>query len=101
MRQVLSEQELQHLEEAVDGVDGKAKAGLLPAQCFHTTVNRAGNPKRTKFFFGARCELSFLPCSRWRQACFDCQAIAGFAGMCFRHSHQVPVCADARACLVA
>ncbi|KAK9802889.1 hypothetical protein WJX73_002092 [Symbiochloris irregularis] len=52
--QVLSERELQDLEEAVDGVDAKAKAGLLPAQCFHTTVNRAGNPKRTKFFFGAR-----------------------------------------------
>ena len=54
--QVLSNEELQQLEGCVDGIDGKARDRLLPAQSFHTSLGRGGLPKRTKFFFGARCK---------------------------------------------
>ena len=52
--QMFSEGALEEMERGADAVDGKARAGKLPAECWHTTLGRGGLPKRTKFFFGAR-----------------------------------------------
>ena len=54
--QVYTEAEMQSIEGRADSVDSDARAGNLPLQCFHTSQSRGGNLKRTKFFFGARCE---------------------------------------------
>lgn len=45
------------MEGCADGVHEKAREGRLPPTCYHETRGRGGALKRTKFFFGARCEL--------------------------------------------
>ena len=52
--QMFSEAALAEMEGGADKVDAKARAGRLPPECWHATVGRGGQPKRTKFFFGAR-----------------------------------------------
>lgn len=52
--QMFSEGALEEMERGADAVDAKARAGKLPAECWHTTLGRGGLLKRTKFFFGAR-----------------------------------------------
>lgn len=47
---------LARMEAGADGVHAKAEAGRLPPTCFHETRGRGGALKRTKLFFGARCE---------------------------------------------
>ncbi|KAK9846783.1 hypothetical protein WJX84_001250 [Apatococcus fuscideae] len=51
---MFSEAALAEMEGGADKVDAKARAGRLPPECWHATVGRGGQPKRTKFFFGAR-----------------------------------------------
>ncbi|KAK9833612.1 hypothetical protein WJX74_000510 [Apatococcus lobatus] len=51
---IFSEGALEEMERGADAVDAKARAGKLPAECWHTTLGRGGLPRRTKFFFGAR-----------------------------------------------
>lgn len=58
--QVFTEEELASIEAKAHLVDDDARAGYLPDQCFHTSQNRNGTLKRTKFFFGARCKIHFL-----------------------------------------
>ena len=53
--QVFCHSELSGLEGRADGVDSRARAGLLPQSCHHTSLSKGGALKRTKFFFGARC----------------------------------------------
>ncbi len=53
--QFYSEAELQHLEAASDGLHAKA-ATRLPPTAFHQTHAVGGGLRRTKMFFGARCE---------------------------------------------
>lgn len=53
--QVYSEEEMRKIEASADEVDTAARAGELPAMCFHNSQSRNGHLKRTKFFFGARC----------------------------------------------
>lgn len=55
--QFYTAEELQQMEGCADGVHEKAREGRLPSTCFHETRGRGGALKRTKFFFGARCEL--------------------------------------------
>jgi len=52
--QFYSSEELAAIEAGADSIHSKAEAKLLPAECFHVTAGKAGLPKRTKFFFGAR-----------------------------------------------
>ena len=52
--QFYSSEELAAIEAGADSIHSKAKSRLLPPECFHVTVGKAGLPKRTKFFFGAR-----------------------------------------------
>ena len=54
MSQFYSSEELAGIEAGADSIHSKAEAKLLPAECFHVTAGKAGVPKRTKFFFGAR-----------------------------------------------
>ena len=49
------------LEAQADSLDGAARAGQLPQSCFHVNETRLGALKRTKMFFGARCEASLVP----------------------------------------
>ncbi|DBB01226.1 TPA: RNA demethylase alkbh5 [Trebouxia sp. C0004] len=49
-----SSEELAAIEAGADSIHSKAEAKLLPPECFHVTAGKAGLPKRTKFFFGAR-----------------------------------------------
>ena len=53
--QFFSEAELQCLEEAADGMHAKAET-RLPPTAFHETHAVGGSLRRTKMFFGARCE---------------------------------------------
>ena len=54
---MFSEAELTALEAEVDMLDGRARTQALPPACFHVNRTRAGAQlKRTKMFFGARCE---------------------------------------------
>ena len=55
--QFYTPEELRCMEASADGVHAKAREGRLPQTCFHETRGRGGGLKRTKFFFGARCEL--------------------------------------------
>ena len=52
--QFYTAEELTAIEAAAGCVNDKARAGLLPPECFHVTAGKSGLPKRTKFFFGAR-----------------------------------------------
>ncbi len=52
--QFYSSEELAAIEAGADSIHSKAEAKLLPPECFHVTAGKAGLPKRTKFFFGAR-----------------------------------------------
>ena len=56
--QIFTPEEMISIEAKADGLDRDAREGFLPEQCFHNSSNRAGVLKRTKFFFGARCEES-------------------------------------------
>lgn len=79
LHQVFSSEELAEIESKSDTVDQKARAGLLPDACFHTSYAKGGGLKRTKFFFGARCVgqcgASLLPRLIWPgslpDACFS------------------------------
>ena len=58
--QFFTEAELQGLEAAADGLH--AKAGTqLPPTAFHQTHALGGSLRRTKMFFGARCEPPVSP----------------------------------------
>ena len=60
--QIFTPEEMSSIEARADGIDTDAREGFLPEQCFHNSQNRTGALKRTKFFFGARCEnLKFEP----------------------------------------
>lgn len=66
---VFSDAQLQAVEEASDALLESSRQGKLPSSCFHVTASMRGAPKRTKFFFGARCvvvrchfALSFVYC---------------------------------------
>ena len=61
--QFFSEAEMQRLEAEADGTHAKADA-RLPLTAFHKTHALGGTLRRTKMFFGARCE--FFP------ACDQC-----------------------------
>ena len=52
--QAFEPSELAAIEDASDGVDARARSGLLPETCYHATSGKGGGLKRTKFFFGAR-----------------------------------------------
>ncbi len=52
--QVFSTEEMSEIERLSDAVDAKARAGLLPESCFHSSYAKGGSLKRTKYFFGAR-----------------------------------------------
>ncbi|KAI3425137.1 hypothetical protein D9Q98_008908 [Chlorella vulgaris] len=52
--QLFSNEELAAIEAESDGVDARSQQGLLPDSCYHRTVARGGNLKRSKYFFGAR-----------------------------------------------
>jgi len=54
--QLFTETELSGIERGADSVAEAADRGELPAQCYHNSQTRGGGLKRTKFFFGARCE---------------------------------------------
>lgn len=54
--QFFSEDELQGIETAANEMHAKAEAGRLPPVAFHNTHTHGGGLKRTKMFFGARCE---------------------------------------------
>ena len=43
------------MEAGACGVEQRMHDECLPPACFHTTLGRSGNLKRTKLFFGARC----------------------------------------------
>ena len=53
--QFFSEAELQGMEAAAKATHAKADSRLPPA-AFHKTHSQCGGLKRTKIFFGARCE---------------------------------------------
>ena len=58
--QFFTEAELRGLEAAADGLH--AKAGTrLPPTAFHQTHALGGALRRTKMFFGARCQTPALP----------------------------------------
>ena len=60
--QFFSEAELQGMEAAAKATHAKADSRLPPA-AFHKTHSQCGGLKRTKMFFGARCEhLTCLCC---------------------------------------
>jgi hypothetical protein len=46
--------QLSDIERRCDSIDTAAREGRLPATCSHSTFNKGGGLKRTKFFFGAR-----------------------------------------------
>lgn len=52
--QVFSSAQLSDIELRCDSIDTAAREGRLPATCSHSTFNKGGGLKRTKFFFGAR-----------------------------------------------
>lgn len=52
---VLSNEQLEAVEEASDALLASSRQGRLPTSCFHVSASLKGTPKRTKFFFGARC----------------------------------------------
>ena len=54
--QVFSEAEMAAMEAQADVLDSQTRAGQLPPSCFHVNRTRSGALKRTKMFFGARCE---------------------------------------------
>ncbi len=70
--QFYTAEEVRQMEGCADDVHAKAREGRLPSTCFHETRGRGGALKRTKFFFGARCELqhrtpfpSIIPAVKW------------------------------------
>lgn len=52
--QIFSDDELKEIESMADQVQKMAHDDLLPKECYHDTLGRGGNLKRTKYFFGAR-----------------------------------------------
>ncbi|GMH40289.1 hypothetical protein BSKO_08193 [Bryopsis sp. KO-2023] len=52
--ELFSPDELKMIEDMADGVHEMSLNDQLPDECFHESVGRGGNLKRTKFFFGAR-----------------------------------------------
>ena len=67
--QFFSKAELQGMEAAAKATHAKADNRLPPA-AFHKTHSQCGGLKRTKMFFGARCEPLF--CSNdFTLSCYD------------------------------
>jgi hypothetical protein len=52
--EVFSPNQLSDIELRCDSIDTAAREGRLPTTCSHSTLNKSGGLKRTKFFFGAR-----------------------------------------------
>lgn len=52
--EIFSHEELNAIEAMADAVQEMAQNNDLPEECFHETIGRGGNLKRTKYFFGAR-----------------------------------------------
>lgn len=52
--QIFDDEELKQIETMADQVQRMAQDNLLPEECYHDTLGRGGNLKRTKYFFGAR-----------------------------------------------
>ncbi|KAL4516576.1 hypothetical protein Ndes2526B_g05164 [Nannochloris sp. 'desiccata'] len=52
--EAFSPTQLSDIELRCDLIDSAAREGRLPATCSHSTLNKGGGLKRTKFFFGAR-----------------------------------------------
>lgn len=52
--EIFTHEELNAIEAMADAVQEMAHNNDLPEECFHETIGRGGNLKRTKYFFGAR-----------------------------------------------
>lgn len=54
--ELFHQEELQAIEQSADEVHEKAWDGLLPPSCYHRSFSKGGVLKRTKLFFGVRCD---------------------------------------------